>query len=189
MSQKRFEIIYADPPWSYYNDMTVLPDVTTVSGVRRPPYPVMSSEDIKKLPVNDITHDNAVLLIWTTDYHLEKCLGIINAWGFTYKTIGFVWQKLNKSGSPVCFTGAYTLKSGCELCLLATKGNTKGWVVDKKIRALIQSQRQHHSKKPDEVRDKIVKLFGDRPRVELFARDVYEGWDRFGNQVESTVGL
>lgn len=188
-TQNKYEIVYADPPWSYYNDMTVAPDITTVKGVRRPPYPVMSSSDIMQLDVKSICSENAILLIWTTDYHLQKCLKVIDAWGFTYKTIGFVWQKLNKSGTPVCFTGAYTLKSGCELCLLATKGNTKGWVKDKKVRALVQSVRQEHSKKPDNVRDGIVKLFGDRPRIELFARQGTQGWDVFGNQVQGSIEL
>ena len=179
-----YDIIYADPPWSYYNDMTASTDCTTVKGVRRPPYPVMSSKDIKAMPVSKIANKDAVLLIWTTDYHLSKCLDVITHWGFTYKTVGFVWQKLNKSGSPVCFTGAYTLKSGCELCLLATKGNTKGWVRDRKIRALVQSERQQHSKKPDSIRDDIVRLFGDRKRIELFARNYTDGWDVHGNDVE-----
>lgn len=144
----------------------------------------MSSEDIKKLPVKNIASDDAVLLIWTTDYHLAKCLDVITAWGFEYKTVGFVWQKLNKSGSPVCFTGAYTLKSGAELCLLATRGNTKGWVKDRKVMALLQSPRGKHSEKPSEIRDRVERLFGDRKRVELFARNYNKGWDVFGNEVD-----
>ena len=72
-----YDIIYADPPWSYYNDMTVSPDCTTVRGVRRPPYPVMSSKDIEAMPVSKIANKDAVLLIWTTDYHLSKCLDVI----------------------------------------------------------------------------------------------------------------
>ncbi len=186
---KKYEIIYADPPWSYYNDKTVTPDCTTVKGVRRPPYPVMSSSDIKKLPIKEITAENAFLFIWTTDYHLDKCMEVIKEWGFTYKTIGFSWQKLNKNGSPVCFTGAYTLKSGIEICLLATKGNTKGWVKDRKVRALISAERKKHSEKPNEVRERIVKLLGDRPRIELFARNNFQGWDVFGNQVENSIDL
>jgi len=186
---KKYKIIYADPPWSYYNDMTVTPDCTTVKGVRRPPYPVMSSSDIKSLPIKNLAHDNSILFIWTTDYHLRKCMDVISEWGFTYKTVGFAWQKLTKSGNPVCFTGAYTLKSGIELCLLATKGNTKGWVQNRKVRALISSERMEHSKKPDEIRERIVKLLGDLPRVELFARENFQGWDAFGNQVENSIDL
>ncbi len=162
-SNKKYQIIYADPPWSYYNDMTVNPDVTTVKGMRRPPYPVMSTSDICSLPVKDITDEDAILFIWTTDYHLEKCFNVINAWGFQYKTVGFVWQKLNKQGNPVCFMGAYTMKSGVEICLLATKGKNAHKFVEKhNIRSLIQSPRLHHSKKPDEIRTRIEELVGEK---------------------------
>lgn len=181
---KKYQIIYADPAWSYYNDMTVMPDCTTVKGMRRPPYPVMSSADIKALPVKDLAEDDSILFIWTTDYHLAKCMDVITAWGFEYKTIGFVWQKLNKQGKPVCFMGAYTLKSGVEICLLATKGkNAHKFVKNHKIRSLIQSPREQHSKKPDEIRNRIVSLVGDVPRIELFARDKFDGWDYWGNEV------
>ena len=186
---KKYKIIYADPPWSYYNDSTVLPDCTTVKGVRRPPYPVMSSKDIKNLPIGNLADDDSVLLLWSTDYHLNKAMEVIHSWGFTYKTVGFAWQKLTKNGNPVCFTGAYTLKSGVELCLLATRGNTKGWVKNRKVKALIQHKRMAHSKKPDEVRQRIVNLFGDLPKVELFAREKFDGWDCFGNQVENSIDL
>ena len=182
---KKYNVIYADPPWSYYNDMTVLPDCTTVKGVRRPPYPVMSSKSIAELPVHSITEDNCILFIWTTDYHLAKAIQVIEKWGFEYKTVGFVWAKKNKNGSQVCFTGAYTLKSGCELCLLATKGKSAAkMVVDKKVRSFIESPRLEHSKKPDEVRNRIVELVGDIPRIELFAREKIEGWDAWGTEVD-----
>lgn len=182
---KKYQVIYADPPWSYYNDMTVNPDCTTIKGMRRPPYPVMSSSDIANLPVSSIAEEDAILFIWTTDYHLDKCLNIINSWGFEYKTMGFVWQKLNKQGKPVCFMGAYTMKSGVELCLLATRGKHAHKMVEKhNIRSLIQSPRLHHSKKPDEIRDRITELVGsDKSKIELFARDKFEGWDCWGNQI------
>lgn len=189
LDMKKYQIVYADPPWSYYNDMTVDPDCTTVKGVRRPPYKVMSSEDIKSLDVQSVCDKNAVLLIWTTDYHLEKAMEVIKSWGFTYKTVGFAWQKLNKSGSPVSYCGAYTLKSGVELCLLATKGDTSGWVCDRKVRGLVTYPRMEHSKKPDEVRIGIERLFGNRPRIELFARQQVEGWDVFGNEVENSISM
>jgi len=183
---KKYQIIYADPPWSYYNDKTVTPDQNK-SGkglMKKVPYPVMSSKDIKKLPVNSIASDNSILFIWTTDYHLSRCCDIIKAWGFDYKTIGFVWQKLNKNNVPVSFMGAYTLKSGVELCLLATKGKHAARLVSKRnIKSLIVSQREKHSKKPDEVRDRIVSLVGDFPRIELFARERTDGWDVWGNEV------
>ena len=69
---KKYQIIYADPPWSYYNDSNARPDCTTVKGMRRPPYLVMSSVEIMNLPVREISAENSILFIWTTDYHLQS---------------------------------------------------------------------------------------------------------------------
>ena len=187
-SMKKYNVIYADPAWSYYNDSTAKKDCTTVKGMRRPPYPVMSTESIKELKVSEIAAENAILFIWTTDYHLEKCMQVIKAWGFEYKTVGFVWAKKNKKGEQVCFMGAYTMKSGVELCLLATKGKDAHKLVKKhNVRAYIESPRLEHSKKPDEIRDRIVELVGDLPRVELFAREQKNGWDAWGNEIDNSI--
>ena len=72
---KKYDIVYADPPWSYYNDMSVLPDCTTIRGMRRPPYPVLSVRDICAFDVKDILKQDALLFIWTTDYHMGWCIG------------------------------------------------------------------------------------------------------------------
>jgi site-specific DNA-methyltransferase (adenine-specific) len=144
----------------------------------------MSSKIIKLLPFKNIAKENAILLICTTDYHLEKCIEVINAWGFTYKTVGFCWSKRNKNNTPVTFMGAYTMKSGVELCLLATKGkNARKLLKKHNVRAYIESERQHHSKKPDEIRNRINELFGDVSKIELFARNKYENWDSWGNEI------
>lgn len=185
MNKKRkYQIIYADPPWSYYNDSTAKPNCTTIKGMRRPPYEVLNSKTIMLLPVKNITAENAILFIWTTDYHLQKCLDVIKAWGFEYKTVAFSWLKKTKKGMPVCFMGAYTMKSGIEICLLATKGKKVHTLVKRhNVRALIESKREKHSKKPDETKTRIIDLLGDLPRIELFARQKTEGWDVWGNQV------
>lgn len=183
---KKYNIIYADPPWSYYNDMTVTPRENKAGkgSITHPSYPVMSSKAIMELPVKEIADDNSILFIWTTDYHLSRCLDVIKAWGFEYKTVGFAWNK------KTCFMGAYTMKSGIELCLLATKGKDAHKLVKKhNIRSLVEEKRTTHSKKPDEVRKRIVELMGDLPRVELFAREETEGWDVFGNEVEGSIEL
>jgi len=188
---KKYQVIYADPAWSYYNDMTVLPNVTTVRGMRRPPYPVLSSDDIAKLPISKITDDNCILFIWSTDYHLEKCINkVIPSWGFEYKTIGFVWEKLNKNNTPVCFMGAYTMKSGVEFCLLATKGKlAHKMVISHKVRSLVKSVRLEHSKKPEIVRDRIVDLVGNVSKIELFATERFPNWDAWGNKINSDIDL
>lgn len=187
---KKYNIIYADPPWSYYNDSTAKHDCTTVKGMRRPPYMVMSSREIMELPISGIAADDAILFIWTTDYHLAKCLDVIKAWGFEYKTVAFSWLKKTKKGTPVCFMGAYTMKSGIEMCLLATKGKGAHRLVKKhNVRALIESPRMKHSEKPSEARTRIVELLGDLPRVELFARETSVGWHTWGNQVVCDITI
>lgn len=184
LPNKKYSIIYADPPWSFYNDSDSIVNCTTHVGVRRPPYPCLGSETIKKIPVNTISDENSILFIWTTDYHLQKCLEVINAWGFKYKTVGFAWLKRTKNGNPVTFSGAYTCKSGIELCLLATKGKKAHKLVTQhNIKALVDAPREAHSKKPDVVRDRIVELCGDISRIELFARKKYSGWDCWGNEI------
>lgn len=186
-TKNKYEVIYADPPYSYYNDMSVGPDCTTVKGMRRPPYNVLSISDICNFPIKNIIADNAILFIWTTDYHLGRCINeIIPAWGFEYKTIGFVWAKKNNKGKQVSFMGAYTKKSGCELCLVATKGkDAHKMVVNHKINSFIEFPRKEHSKKPDIIRDSIVSLLGNRKRIELFARDIFSGWDCWGDEVNN----
>jgi len=192
MKLKKYDIIYADPAWSYYNDKTVLlEDNKAKDFISRNPYKVMSTKDIKDLPVKNMSAENSILFIWTTDYHLSRCCEVIKSWGFEYKTVGFAWQKLNKNNKPVTFMGNYTMKSGIELCLLATKGKGfQKWMKKRNVRALIQSKRMEHSRKPDEARQGIEEMFGSNvSKLELFARKNYDGWDSWGNEVENSIDI
>ena len=104
-----------------------------------------------------------------------------DGWGFEYKTVAFTWAKTNKK-SPGFFKGlGYWTRANPEMCLLATKGKPKR--LSKSVRQLIISKLQQHSKKPDEIRNRIVELCGDIPRIELFARQKTQGWDVWGNEV------
>ena len=155
-------------------------------------YPVMDLEDIKALPVQDMAADNCALFLWATFPKLPEALEVIKSWGFEYKTLGFSWHKLNKTNGELFFgVGSYT-KSNCEVCLFATKGkvglkqnkeNTKLIVKSHAVSSAINAPKERHSKKPSEIRDRIVKLFGDVPRIELFAREKTNGWDCWGNEV------
>jgi len=150
-------------------------------------YKTMSLEDIKNLPVQEIADDNCVLFMWVTFPMLLEGLEVINSWGFKYKTLGFSWIKTNpKNGKPFFGVGYYA-KSNCEVCLMATKGKVHPMVISNMVSSCIISRRREHSRKPDEVRNKIVELFGDLPRVELFARQKVEGWDVWGNEVDSDI--
>lgn len=184
-TQNKYDIIYADPAWSYYNDATVtdLEHYYNVPSKIRTPYPVMSVKDICALPIKNIAADNCILFMWVTDYHLGRAITeVIPAWGFEYKTVGFVWAKKTKEGKQASFMGNYTKKSGCELCLIATRGkDAHKMVINHRVNSFIEYPKSQHSKKPDIVRDSIVELVGDRPRIELFARDNFDGWDVWGN--------
>jgi len=176
---KKYEIIYADPPWEYENYSNSGKRVADPK-FKITPYKGMSVEDIKTLPINQISNDDSILLLWVTYPCLQWGLDVVKAWGFEYKTVGFTWVKRNKSGIGYFLgLGNYT-RANAEICLLATKG--KGChVIDRTIPQVCDTPLTKHSKKPNVVRTRIVKLFGDLPRIELFARTKVHGWDVWGN--------
>lgn len=182
LPDKKYKIIYADPPWEYFKDK-INDDSRTISNNH---YPTMNTEKIKNLPINNIADDNAILFLWVTYPCLEDGLEVIKAWGFKYKTIGFDWFKTNQNDSKFFFgVGNYT-KSNSEPCLLATKGNGSKLIKSNKVSSVIKSSRRKHSQKPSIIRDRIVQLCGDMPRIELFARTKIHGWDTWGNDEKLT---
>ena len=170
---KKYNIIYADPPWRYADK--------GCNGNAESHYNTMSQKDICNLPVSQLALPDCVLFMWGTYPMLPEALETIKAWGFDYKSIAFQWVKLNKkNGKPFYGLGRWT-RGNTEPCLLAVKGKPKR--IDNSIFQLIQTPIERHSKKPDIVRQKIVQLVGDLPRIELFARQQVPGWDAWGNQV------
>jgi len=175
LPNKKYQIIYADPPWSY--------DRKVGQGVASEQYNTMDIEDIKKLPIKEISDDDCALFMWATFPKLNEALEVIKAWGFTLKTVAFNWIKLNDDGTPFFGIGFYT-KSNGEICILATKGKTLK-VLDNTISQVIMTRKSRHSSKPHVVYGLIERLFGYLPRIELFARHKREGWDAWGNEVPS----
>ena len=111
------------------------------------------------MPVADLAAPDSALFLWATFPQLPEALRLIEAWGFTYKSVAFVWLKKNKKADS--------------------------WFYG--IHQFIISPIEAHSKKPDEARDKIISLMGDLPRVELFARQTPPGWAVWGNEVTPTI--
>jgi N6-adenosine-specific RNA methylase IME4 len=180
---KKYNIIYADPPWQFktYSD----------KGKGRAPekhYNTMSKTDIQQLNISSISADNAVLFLWVTFPCLKEGLELIEKWGFAYKTCAFNWVKRNKRNTNTWFWGlGYWTRANSEICLLATKGNISR--VSKSVHQIIESPIEAHSKKPEETKSRIVQLMGDLPRIELFARQQTDGWDVWGNEVETDIVL
>ena len=189
---KKYQIIYADPAWSYGDKL----GNDSAFGSATSAYPTMDIEEIKALKVNELADKDCVLFLWATSPLLPEALEVIKAWGFKYTTIGFVWSKKYKDGSAVSNMGRWTM-GNVELCLLAKKGKPQR--ICKNVKQLVEDLREGHSRKPDIFRERIVELMGDLPRVELFAREtnqptltgkkLFDGWDTWGNEVKSNIKL
>jgi len=180
---KKYQIIYADPPWK----MRYTIGLKDGFHVRDMPYPQMTIDDIKKLPIKEITDTDAILFLWCIDAYIPEIKNIMESWGFKYITVGFVWNKTTPSGGVNAIVSQYTRKS-CEMCYIGRKGkmlvkNPCG------TDQYIGQQKRKHSQKPDDIKDRIVQLVGDLPRIELFARQKTEGWDVWGNEVKSDIEL
>ena len=177
-TDKKYNIIYADPPWKYNSRAN---HKTRFRGGAEGHYSLMTMEEIKRVPIDQLADDNCVLFLWTTFPYLEEQIKLFKHWGFKYKTLGFSWIKQNPKNKKLFFGVGYYAKSNCECCLMGIKGKMKP--VSNKVSSAILSPRREHSRKPDEARERIVELFGDLPRIELFARQQFEGWDCWGNEV------
>ena len=176
-----YKIIYADPPWNYRNNKNNDPKCGGVT------YPQMSLDAIKSLKVKEIADKDSILFLWVTMPKLDEVMEVIKAWGFKFKTCAFCWVKQNPKGDGIYSGLGHWTNGNAELCLLATKGHPKR--VSKCVKQIVLSHRGRHSAKPAEVRDRIVELVGDLPRVELFARERVDGWDAWGNEVKSDIEL
>ncbi len=171
-----YAILYADPPWRYQD--------ASCDGNAESQYSTMSLAEICALPVGDIAAPDAVLLMWATWPLLPEGLKVIEAWGFKYKSIGFLWVKKNKTDCGYFFGLGRWTRGNSEVCLLATRGKPSR--VSDAVSQLCFEPLTRHSEKPAEIRYRIVELLGDLPRIELFARTTTPGWDAWGLEVQTT---
>jgi len=186
----KYNIIYADPPWKYNSRAN---HKTRFRGGACCHYNLMTMKEIQALPIPELADKNCALFMWCTFPYLEDQIKLFNHWDFKYKTVAFTWTKTNKNSEskqmgffkpkvkPFFGVGYYT-KSNAEICLLGIKGKMKP--ISNKVSSAIISPIREHSRKPDEARERIVQLFGDIPRIEMFARQQTLGWDTWGNEVD-----
>ena len=177
---KRYSIIYADPPWAYR-------DLHMINSSVIDHYNVMSNDEIKALPIQNLADENCTLFLWITMPKLNEVFEVIKAWGFEYKTCAFTWVKLNKVADTYFMGQGRWTRANAELCLLCTKGHPKK--ISNAVRSLVVTHYESHSKKPQEIRNRIIELLGDIPRIELFARQKVDGWDCWGNEVEGDIDI
>ncbi len=179
----KYSIIYADPPWHYNGKMQFdrsgmfkenpnwERDIFISSACFK--YPTLPTKDLATLNVESIAEEDAILFMWSSSPHMEQAMALGRAWGFEYKTIAFVWNKMNHN------PGQYTL-SYCELCLLFKRGRIPKPRGARNIKQLLEKPRGQHSQKPEEIADRIEKMFPVQRKIELFARQTRPNWDAWG---------
>jgi N6-adenosine-specific RNA methylase IME4 len=175
-----YSIIYADPAWDYKGQVQHNTKEGNKSAVDH--YNTLTLEQLKKINVKSICEKDCLLFMWTSSPHLDQAIELMNSWGFKYSTIAFVWDKQKTNPSY------YTL-SRCEICIVGKKGKIPTPRGSRKERQFISEMRTFHSKKPDEVRDRITRMFPTQKKLEMFARQKYDGYDVFGNQVEGSITI
>lgn len=176
MKKKKYQIIYADPPWPI--------KWTGSAGIGKKPlmYPTMPITKIGLLPVKSISEDGSKLFLWTTNGFLEEALGIVQMWGFHYDKL-WTWCKPTGAGGHP--------RNATEHLIEATRGNLKKSLSfhDKATNNWFIASTQGHSKKPKEIREFIEKCYPKSSKIELFARQKNEGWDIWGNKLENDIEL
>lgn len=179
--KRQYQVLYADCPWAYYGS----PDKDQAAGKH---YALMGQEALKALPVRDITAKRAALFMWATGPRLPEAIDVMRAWGFHYRGVAYVWVKTSAQGRIISGQGVRPtfVKPTTELVLVGSTCKT-----GRPLPLLTEGQGQvflgprpgnRHSAKPPGIRDRIVQLLGDVPRIELFARDAAPGWDVWGNE-------
>ncbi|HEX7026743.1 MAG TPA: MT-A70 family methyltransferase [Gammaproteobacteria bacterium] len=186
LPRKKYDIIYADPPWDYGGklqfdksskgaDLLDINKKIFISSANFK-YPTLKITELKRIPIHKIAKDDCLLFMWVTNPHLAQGIELGRAWGFEYKTVAFVWDKM------VHNPGKYTL-SYCELCLVFKRGRIPSPRGARNIKQLVRSPRRAHSEKPLEVQRGIEAMFPKQRKIELFARRKPEGWDIWGLDV------
>ena len=186
LPSEKYDVIYADPPWDYGGKMQYDKSSIKTENVGFEKnifissatfkYPTLKIKDLVKLDVNSIAADDCLLFMWTTGPHLATSIELGKAWGFEYKTMAFVWDKMMHN------PGRYTL-SQTEFCLVFKKGKIPTPRGARNIRQLVAVPRGKHSEKPEQIIDGITKMFPEQRKIELFARKNYNGWDNWGLEI------
>jgi N6-adenosine-specific RNA methylase IME4 len=180
LPRSRYSILYADPPWSYYGD----PNKDQAAGKY---YSCLPLGDLAMLRVETITAKPAVLFLWATCPKLLDAVRLMSAWGFHYRGVAYIWVKTTKAGGIIGGQGIRPsfVKPTCELVLVGSTAKTGRPfpLLTEGQGQVVLASRGAHSEKPAVVRERIVELLGDRPRIELFARHRVPGWAAWGLEV------
>jgi N6-adenosine-specific RNA methylase IME4 len=199
-----YNLIYIDPPWKYNSRAN---HKTRFRGGAEGHYPLMSMAEIAALPIDALAARDCAIAMWCTFPYLDEQIKLFQHWGFRFRTQLLTWIKLNPRGydiphddpnysaskdyvrysgdglyHSVFFGVGYYAKSNPEVCLLGMRGRVP--TISDAVSSVILAPRREHSRKPDEAYTRIEGVFGDIPRIELFARSWRPGWAVAGNGID-----
>lgn len=194
-----YDVILSDPPWFYnsrgagYELMKSRrtykhgPGRTKFGGGAEKHYALMKDEKLLALKpmIDNWAARNCALFMWATCPRLDSAITLIKGWGFRYCTVAFVWEKVNKTNGDTTKNPGYYTASNAELVLLGCRGSMRPQQA--MIRQIVKGPRQAHSKKPDEVGQRIVAMYPNARRLEMFARERVDGWDAWGDEAPTAV--
>lgn len=166
-----YRFVVADPPWAYNNVRTG----GSMSSGSAQHYPVMTPDLVADLPVRDLTASGSVLFLWVPTPLLPEGFKVLERWGFSYRT-SLYWVKRGRLGLGYWFRG------NVEQCLVGIQGKVKAFRCQEPN--VFYAKPRAHSQKPVEFWE-LVERVTDTPRIELFARASRDGWDSFGNEVDT----
>jgi N6-adenosine-specific RNA methylase IME4 len=180
LPSKKYDVILIDPPWSYYGQQDKW-------GAAAKFYETMSDEELRRMPVGDVAKKTSVLFCWATGPRLDIAIDLIRSWGFAYRGAAFVWVKTTKAGVPIGARGVRPsiVKPTSEFVLagsMTTKGRPMP-IADESVAQVVLAPLREHSRKPDEIQDRINRLYPNATKLEMFARQRRDGWDSWGNEV------
>eukprot|EP00919_Chromeraceae_sp_WS-2016_P071209 GHVR01168676.1.p1 GENE.GHVR01168676.1~~GHVR01168676.1.p1 ORF type:complete len:183 (-),score=12.58 GHVR01168676.1:1894-2442(-) len=175
---KKYNLIVIDPPWQ----------VKKIQNKQRPnqvemDYPMMSIDEIRRLPIANISDENSYLFLWTTQKYLWDNKSILEGWGFNHK-LTMVWEKTYGVSAGMAL---YGFRWNAEFILVGTRGKKEMFPKSKLIPAVFQAENIRHSQKPDRFY-KMIEPLGEN-RIDIFARQTKDGWDVYGNEVKSDIEL
>lgn len=189
--QMKYQVIYADPPWFYNNRKTggERKDKTKFGGGAMKHYPLMKDAELLAMRpfIDTLADDNCALFMWATMPRLDFGIELLKKWGFRYATTAFVWVKRTNSGEGLVYNPGFYTASNTEIVLLGIRGSMRP--ARQMLQSVVEAPRTRHSEKPPEVGRRILQMYPEASRIELFAREQVDGWDAWGNEVKEGVTL
>jgi N6-adenosine-specific RNA methylase IME4 len=185
LPDRRYDVILADPPWSYYGQQAKW-------GAAAKFYETAPDEAIVQLPVPDLLTDRGVLFLWATSPRLDVAMACLSTWKLHFRGVAFVWVKARKDGGPIGAQGVRPsiVKPTAEYVLAASRV-AKGRplpIADEGVPNVILAPKRAHSQKPEAVRDHVERLYPAASKLEMFARSERPGWEAWGNEVGKFAG-